>query len=176
MSASFRTADLGNWCSESLLWLDCRDQMSAHHKAAHRMPSQIGQISVCGEGVGRSGAHDNRMDVHRPLPLGKPITHENGQRWANVFCYAFAGNTPRTQNHAKVVMSVLAHSPREEKISSTLQSPRSCARIFHPLWMPSKKGLCFSLTFFVMFCHAHIIVSQDADFNKKVEVASLPIN
>jgi hypothetical protein len=42
--------------------------------------------------------------------------------------------------------------------------------------MPSKKGLSFSLTFFVMFCHAHIIGSQDADFNKKVEVASRTIN
>jgi hypothetical protein len=42
--------------------------------------------------------------------------------------------------------------------------------------MPSKKGFSFSLTFFVVFCHAHIIGSQDADFNKKVEVASLTIN
>ncbi len=73
-------------------------------------------------------------------------------------------------------MSVLAHSPCEEKISSTLQGPRSCARIFHPLWMPSKKGPSFSLTFFVMFRHAHIIGSQDANFNKKVSVASLTLS
>jgi len=73
-------------------------------------------------------------------------------------------------------MSVLAHSPCEEKISSSLQGPGSGARIFHPLWMPGKNGPSFSLTFFVMFRHAYVIGSQNADFNKKVTIAQLTLS
>jgi len=52
--------------------------------------------------------------------LMKPITYENGQRWARVVCHTLAGDTPRPQNRAQVVMSVLAHAACKEKINASL--------------------------------------------------------
>ncbi len=70
-------------------------------------------------------------------------------------------------------MSVLAHSSCEEKISSSLQGPGSCARIFHPLRMSGQMGSPLALTFFMMFRHARSIGGQEADFNNKLIAALL---
>lgn len=67
-------------------------------------------------------------------------------------------------------MPVLAHAPCKEKINASLQGPRACARIVHPLWMPGKNGPSLSLTFFVIFRHADIIGSQAVHFNTKMAV------
>jgi hypothetical protein len=62
-------------------------------------------------------------------------------------------------------MPVFAHAPRKEKISSSFQSLRACARVFHPLRMPCKLCTPFTLTFFVVFRHACFIGGPKAEFN-----------
>jgi hypothetical protein len=73
-------------------------------------------------------------------------------------------------------MSVLAHSSSKEKIKPSLQGPWPGAWEFHPLRMPSKIGSSFPLTFFVMFCHAHILNAQEVAFNNKISAAQAALN
>ena len=73
-------------------------------------------------------------------------------------------------------MSVLAHSSRKEKIQPSLQGPWPGAWKFHPLRMLGKIGSSFPLTFFVVFCHAHLINAQEVAYNTKISAAETVFN